>query len=135
MGKDKKAGAISTFIGPEAGIKGTISFQNTIRLDGRIKGKILGDGGTLIVGESAHIQADINVGSAIIMGKIKGNIYAKERVEIYAPAQVTGNISAPVVSIEKGVRFNGNCDVLVERPSQVVGSKNDEEAVKIAQQN
>ena len=132
--KDKKVGEISTFIGPGADIVGTVNFQDTIRLDGRVEGKILGVG-TLIVGKTARIKADIDVGKVIIRGQIEGNVKAKDSVEIYAPAQVTGNISAAVVSIEKGVRFDGNCDIQNEISQSKSGSQNDEKAVKIAQQN
>ena len=135
MGKAKKAGDISTFIGPDARIVGTIHFQNTIRLDGCVKGKILGTDGTLIVGKTAQIQAEISVDAAIIMGKVKGNISAKDRVEIYAPAQVTGNILAPIVSVEKGVRFNGKCGVKTDAESSDVAGENEEKAVKIAPKN
>lgn len=135
MGKAKKAGDISTFIGPEASILGTIHFQNAIRLDGRVKGKIVGADGTLIVGKTAQIQGEISVDAAIIMGKVKGNISAKDRVEIYAPAQVTGDILAPIVSIEKGVRFNGKCGVKTNTVSPDGPDENDEKAVKIAPKN
>ena len=116
MGKAKKVGTISTFIGSEASIIGTINFVNAIRLDGRMKGTISSADGTLIVGKTAQIQAEIKVNAAIIMGKVKGNISAKDRVEIFAPAQVAGNISAPIVSIEKGARFNGKCGVKIDAP-------------------
>ncbi len=111
MRRGKKAGSISTFLGPGTSIDGTIEFENTIRLDGRVKGKIIGDGGTLIIGEAADIHADINVSTAIIMGKVNGRICAGERVEVYAPAHITGDILAPVISIEEGVRFDGNCGI------------------------
>lgn len=109
MRKKKKQDAISTFIGPEADIRGTLSFEGTIRVDGKLKGKISSTEGTLIIGEAAGIEADISVGLGIIMGEVTGTIHAKDRIEIYKPARVTGDIQAPVISIDAGVTFNGNC--------------------------
>ncbi|MFH2065221.1 MAG: polymer-forming cytoskeletal protein [Pseudomonadota bacterium] len=109
MGKKQKADSITTFLGAEATIEGVIQFKGTIRLDGRVKGKIQSDGGTVIVGEKAVIDADIDVDVAIIMGQVNGVIDAKDRIEVYPPGSVIGDIQAPVISIDAGVKFNGNC--------------------------
>ena len=63
----------------------------------------------MIVGEKAVINADIAVEAAIIMGEVNGTIDAKNRIEVYPPARVVGDIQAPVVSIDAGVIFNGTC--------------------------
>jgi cytoskeletal protein CcmA (bactofilin family) len=57
MKKEKKISSISTFLGSDSSIEGTIEFQGTIRLDGRAKGKISSNGGTLIVGEELRAQS------------------------------------------------------------------------------
>ncbi len=105
----RKADSISTFLGSQASVDGTIEFQGTIRLDGSVKGKIKSNGGTLIVGEKALVDAEVVVGTAIIMGEVKGTIDAEERIEVYPPGRVVGDIQAPVISIEEGGLFNGNC--------------------------
>lgn len=106
--KGKKRDSISTFLGQDTSINGTIEFQGAIRLDGKVDGKICSNGGTVIIGEKAVINADIAVDVAIIMGEVNGSIEAKNRIEIYPPGRVVGNIQAPTVSIEAGVMFNGN---------------------------
>lgn len=111
MKKEKNIGSISTFLGADSRIEGTIEFQGTIRLDGRVKGKILSNGGTLIIGEKAVIQADIRVSSIIVMGEVSGTIDAKNRVEVYPPGRVNGDIEAGVISIEPGGVFTGNCSM------------------------
>jgi cytoskeletal protein CcmA (bactofilin family) len=111
MKKERKMGSISTFLGADCRIEGTIEFKGTIRLDGRAKGKILSNGGTLIVGEKAVIHADIRVDSIIVMGEINGTIDAKKRVEVYKPGRVNGDIEAGVISIEPGGVFTGNCSM------------------------
>ncbi len=114
IGKDKKRptaepGTISTLLGRDTEIEGALTFKETIRVDGRIKGKLVSSQGTVIVGENAVIEADVQVGVAIIRGKVNGRVEAGQRIEIYSPAQVTGDISAPTVTIDSGVVFNGNC--------------------------
>jgi cytoskeletal protein CcmA (bactofilin family) len=109
MKNDKNIGSISTFLGADSRIEGTVEFKGTIRLDGRVKGRILSSGGTLIVGEKAVIHADIRVDSIIVMGAVTGTIDAQKRVEVYPPGRVDGDIEAGVISIEPGGVFSGNC--------------------------
>jgi cytoskeletal protein CcmA (bactofilin family) len=116
IGKDKKRpavepGTISTLLGRDTEIDGSLSFKETIRVDGRVKGKLISSQGTVIIGENAFIEADVQVGVAIIRGKVHGRVEAGQRIEIYAPAQVTGDICAPTVTIDSGVVFNGNCQM------------------------
>ena len=116
LSKDKKRsaaepGTISTLLGRDVQIEGMLSFKETIRVDGQIKGQLLSSQGTVIIGEKAVIEADVQVGVAIIRGKVQGRVEAGQRIEIYSPAQVTGDISAPTVTIDSGVVFNGNCQM------------------------
>lgn len=109
MKKDKRREAISTFLGPDAQIEGTIAFEGSIRLDGRVRGDITSDGGTLIVGASGQIEAAVTVATVIVKGTVSGTIQARDRIELLPPARVTGDIAAPAVAIAAGVVFNGKC--------------------------
>jgi len=109
MKKGKKHDSISTFLGSDASIDGTVEFRGAIRLDGNVKGKIKSSGGTVIVGEKAVVDAKITVGVAIIMGKVHGTIDTQDRIEIYPPGHVVGDIQAPVITVDEGGIFNGNC--------------------------
>ena len=109
MKKMKKAESISTFLGSGAIIQGIIEFKNTIRLDGHVKGKVFSEDGTVIIGENAIIDAEIIVDVAIIMGKVNGTIEARQRIEVYPPGHIVGDIQAPTIVIESGVVFYGNC--------------------------
>ena len=109
MKKEKKTDRISTFIGADASIDGAVEFKGTMRVDGQLKGKITSSGGTVVVGEKAAVDAELNVNVAIVMGEIKGKIEAKERIEVYPPGRLIGDIQSPVISIEPGGVFNGNC--------------------------
>ena len=111
MKKENKRGAISTFLGPDVSFEGNIDFEGTIRLDGHVKGRISTRNGTLIVGEKAVLNADISVDVAIIMGLVNGTVEAREKIEVYPPGQVTGDIQAPVISIDLGATLNGSCSM------------------------
>lgn len=109
MGKIKKMDSITTFLGHDSTIEGTIDFKGIIRIDGKITGTLQSDDGTVIVGEKAVVNGDITVGSAIVMGEVNGNIDADSRVEIFSPGSVKGDIQAAVISIDPGGFFNGKC--------------------------
>ncbi|RJQ84228.1 MAG: polymer-forming cytoskeletal protein [Desulfobacteraceae bacterium] len=130
--RDKKqAGdsvAITTLLGRDTSIEGTLTFQETIRVDGHIKGRLVSAGGTLIVGENAVLDADIQVAVAIVRGRINGRLDATQRIEIYAPAQVNGDICAPIVAIDSGVHFNGNCKMHPEQPKLLKVEKESKKA-------
>jgi cytoskeletal protein CcmA (bactofilin family) len=119
MKKKESADHISTLLGLGTAIEGTLEFKDTIRLDGAVNGKINSDQGTVIIGERAVVEAQIRVGTAIIKGTVTGHIQASERIEIYPPAKITGDIQAPVVSIETGVLFSGNCSMAKSEPLPV----------------
>jgi len=73
----------------------------------------LGKGkGTVIVGETAVIEAEIKVNAAIIMGEVKGCISAKNKIEVYPPGKVEGDLDAPIISIASGAVFNGKCSTV-----------------------
>ena len=101
-------GDISAFIGLGTEFKGELFFEGVIRLDGRFSGEIRSNG-TLVVGETALVNAEINVDTVVVSGEVHGNIRANNRVHLHAPARHHGNIVAPVVVIDEGVLFEGNC--------------------------
>jgi cytoskeletal protein CcmA (bactofilin family) len=104
----RKKDEINAFLGKNTEFEGKLSFSGTVRVDGRFKGSIYGDG-TLIVGDSAAIHADVRVSHLIISGEIQGSLFAAERIEIHSPGKVLGNIRSPVVVIDEGVVFDGQC--------------------------
>jgi cytoskeletal protein CcmA (bactofilin family) len=88
-----------------------LEFQGTIRLDGDVKGRVVSQNGTLIIGDKAVVQAQVQVDTVIVRGEINGSIEAKTRIEAYPPARIIGDIQAPQISVESGVVFNGNCSM------------------------
>ena len=111
MKKEKKIDAVSTFLGHDVIFDGIINFKGTIRLDGKVKGKVVSDDGTVIIGDKATVEAEIAVETVIIKGSVNGNIQARDRIEAYPPARISGELQAPTISIDSGVVFNGTCSM------------------------
>lgn len=101
---------VTTLLGKGSEFEGKLSFEGTVRVDGKLTGEIFTDD-VLIVGEGAEVNAEITVGSIIIQGTVHGNITAKRSVEIHSPGRVKGNLNTPSLLIEKGVFFDGNCQM------------------------
>src|SRR3954452_16486045 len=101
---------VTTLLGRGSEFEGKLSFEGTVRIDGKLSGEIFTDD-VLIVGEGAEVKAEITVGSIVIEGTVQGNIHAKRSVEIRTPAKVRGNITTPSLFIEKGVLFDGTCQM------------------------
>jgi len=89
-------------------VSGQLSFQGPVRIDGSVDGEIQCQG-TLTIGEGADIRAKISGKLVILRGKIEGNVTAKERIELLAPARLIGNVDTPRLLITEGVVFDGNC--------------------------
>src|SRR5919206_536120 len=77
----------STLLGRGSEFDGKLSFEGTVRIDGKLSGEIFTDD-VLIVGEGAEVKAEITVGSIIIEGSVQGNINAKRSVELHTPGRV-----------------------------------------------
>ncbi len=92
-------------------IKGTIKFGQAMRVDGNFEGKLISDNGELVVGKTGKVKATVKVRSAVIEGRVNGNIKASDRVEFKQKAQLMGDLQAKSLVIEEGVVFVGNCNV------------------------
>ena len=101
---------INAFLGRNTEFEGKLSFTGAVRIDGGFKGEIISEG-SLIVGETAILNCNIQVAHIVISGEIHGSIVAQDRIEIHAPGKVFGNIRAPVVTIDEGVIFEGRCQM------------------------
>lgn len=113
---DNVGGAqVTTLLGRGSEFEGKLSFEGTVRVDGKLSGEIFTED-VLIIGEGAEVRAEINVGAVIIEGSVQGNIHAKRSVEIHTPGRVRGNIITPSLFIEKGVMFDGSCQMEPSTP-------------------
>src|SRR6516162_2677360 len=103
---EKPEGEINTLLGRGSEFEGKLTFEGTVRIDGKLSGEIFSED-VLVVGEGAMVNAEIDVGVIIVEGTVTGNIRAKRAVELHAPARVKGNIETPSLYVDKGVMFEG----------------------------
>ena len=129
-------------LGPQAVLEGSLVFEGSLFMNGHAKGTIESRNGAIVVGEGAVIHADIFVRSATINGEIRGTIRATERIEVHPPARVYGNLNAPIVRIDPGVFFEGNC--MIKRKEDAAqqtdrmpstSSEETEKAMKLSQKS
>lgn len=97
---------INGILQPGTEFEGKLCFSGTVRLGGQFKGTILSSG-TLVVEESAKVQATISAEEVIIKGEVIGSVHAQKRIVMMAPAHFKGSVSAPNLKIEEGVHFEG----------------------------
>lgn len=106
--RPEAVGEINTLLGRGSEFEGKLTFEGTVRIDGKLSGEIFSED-VLVVGEGAEVHAEIDIGDIIIQGSVTGNIRAKRSVEIHAPGRVRGDITTPSLQIDKGVIFEGRC--------------------------
>ena len=112
--KDARAaesGEWSGFLDKSVRLQGTLEFPGTFRVEGEVKGTIISSQ-TLMLGDAARVEGQIEGNHIVISGRFDGVIFAKGRVEIHAKGTVTGEIHAPCLVIEAGGIFDGQCHML-----------------------
>ena len=95
--------------------EGKLCFHGTFRIGGTFRGEIYTTD-TLIIGEGARVNGQIDAGVVIISGEVSGSVRAKHRVEIHRPAIFRGDILTPSLRVDEGVIFEGNSK-MVHPPS------------------
>jgi cytoskeletal protein CcmA (bactofilin family) len=113
---ERPQGEITTLLGRGSEFEGKLTFEGTVRIDGKLSGEIFSED-VLVIGEGAQVNAEIDVGVIIVEGNVTGNIRAKRAVELHAPARVKGNIETPSLYIDKGVVFEGHSKMEALSPS------------------
>lgn len=106
-----EAGEWSGFLDKSVRLQGTLEFPGTFRVEAEIKGTIISSQ-TLIVGDAARVEGQIEGNHVVISGRFDGVIFAKGRVEIQTKGTVTGEIHTPCLVIEAGGIFDGQCHML-----------------------
>ncbi len=91
---------------------GKLTFEGRVRIDGALEGEILGDG-VLVIGDGADVKANVEVGTLIVRGgTLRGNVAARQLIEIHPEGSVYGDITAPEIDIAKGCVFAGRCTMV-----------------------
>ncbi len=101
-----RPGDIHTLLGKGSEFEGKLTFEGQVRIDGRFSGQIFTKD-TIVIGDGARVQAEINAGTVIIHGTVEGNVKATNLIELKQPGRVKGNLEAPALSMDRGVIFEG----------------------------
>ncbi len=112
MARDIKEGRLSGYVGNGTVLTGETNFQSMLRIDGHLTGRVTSENGTLVIGSTGKVDANIAVAAAIISGTVNGDIIATEKLELGRTARVVGNIQTPRLVIEDGAVFEGGCTML-----------------------
>ena len=92
-------------------IKGEITGSESLFIDGKIEGSINIPGNRVTVGKNGVVNASISAREIVVLGKLKGNVTATDRVDIRAEGALTGDVAAARISIEDGAFFKGGIDI------------------------
>lgn len=102
--------SVQAHLGKGSRVEGKLTFEGSVRIDGQVEGEILAQE-AVIIGDGATIAAQISAETVIVKGKVNGDITARKRVELRAPARLMGNIVTPSLVIHEGVVFEGHCSM------------------------
>lgn len=127
MFKKREKFRTSSIIGRGAEFKGTLKDEESIRIDGKVEGKIQVEG-NVIVGEDAIVKANIEAKSISIGGKVIGDINSEEKVELFSSGSLEGKVKASDITIAEGAFFNGECRMVPPEKDKGKEEKTSEKA-------
>lgn len=119
--KENSVEASSTelnFLGGGTVVEGTIKATNSVRVDGRVKGKLICKN-TLTIGVNGEIEGDVEAKNAIVGGKIKGKIKVAEKLVLEAKSVLIGDLKASKLLIDEGAVFEGTSDMGKKEPAEM----------------
>ena len=98
-------------IGKSLVIKGEVTGSESLYIDGRVEGSINLSGNRVTVGRNGVVSANISAREIVVLGKVRGNMTASDRVDIRSDGSLTGDVVAARISIEDGAFFKGGIDI------------------------
>ncbi len=98
-------------IGASILVKGDLSGDEHLLIQGRVEGQITLDGNDLTIGSRGRVKADIHAKVISVEGEVRGNLFGEEKIVIRKTGNVKGNLVAPRVSLEDGATFKGSIDM------------------------
>jgi cytoskeletal protein CcmA (bactofilin family) len=105
-------------------VKGEISGTESLYIDGKVEGAINLPGNRVTIGRNGTVGANVTAREVVVMGKVRGNVSASDRVDIRAEGALSGDVSAARISIEDGAFFKGGIDIRKAdaKPAQTLGT-------------
>src|SRR5215469_4604173 len=98
-------------LGASLHVKGEISGNEDLLIDGSVEGLVQLDERKLTVGATAKVTADIIAREVVVYGTVKGNLRAKDRIEIKKDGSVNGDLTTARIMIEDGAYFKGSIEI------------------------
>jgi cytoskeletal protein CcmA (bactofilin family) len=98
-------------IGKGLFIKGEINGSESLFIDGKVEGSVNLPGNRVTVGRNGQVAANITAREIVVLGKVRGNVSATDRVDIRAEGSLSGDVAAARISIEDGAFFKGGIDI------------------------
>ena len=98
-------------IGKSLVIKGEVTGSESLYIDGRVEGSISLAGNRVTIGRNGVVAANINAREIVVLGKVRGNLTASDRVDIRSDGSLTGDVVSARISIEDGSFFKGGIDI------------------------
>lgn len=98
-------------IGKSLIIKGEVTGSESLYIDGKVEGSISLPGNRVTVGRNGQVAANISAREIVVLGKVRGNVTASDRVDIRSEGSLTGDVTAQRISIEDGAFFKGGIDI------------------------
>ncbi len=117
-------------IGKGLFIKGEITGSESLYIDGKVEGSLNLPGNRVTVGRNGQVSANITAREIVVLGKVKGNVSATDRVDIRAEGSLNGDVAAARISIEDGAFFKGGIDI--RKPDAKSAAASAPEPVKAA---
>jgi cytoskeletal protein CcmA (bactofilin family) len=123
--KNKRNSQISTLIGSGTELHGDVHFRDGLHIDGVVKGNVIanGDNSMLTMSEQGRIEGEVRVHNLVLNGRVDGDVYASQHIELAPAARVNGNVYYNLIEMAMGAEVNGNLVHKVERQAQTSGEK------------
>lgn len=128
LGENPSTGTSTSLIGAGTSMKGDITSNGDLRIDGSLVGNI-NCSAKVVIGANGVVQGDINGQQADIMGKVTGTIKVKDLLQLKGGSNVNGNLQAAKLQIEPTANFNGECH-MAPQPAAATSSKSAPEISK-----
>jgi len=109
-------GLMNTIIGKDTIITGTLDVKGALRVDGSVKGKIICSD-CVTIGATGVVEAEIEADTAIVAGKMIGNVNTTEKIELQAKCEMEGDLKTKSLVIEQGAVFCGACNMKDTKPN------------------
>jgi cytoskeletal protein CcmA (bactofilin family) len=115
--KDLDMNRLDTLIGSGTIIEGSIKSQESICVEGTVRGGKIVTEGNVMVSEKSRVDADIYAHTVVLSGEVNGNIIARSRLEITTKGKLRGDIRTGSLVIAEGVLFEGKCQMMTDERS------------------